>query len=67
MNIDKIIPIPDAKSQPNWADTIKKMEPGDSVLVETPKLAKGLAQALRNQGFQQVTRRVEGGYRVWKK
>lgn len=67
IEIIKNAPIPDAKFNPQYADTIRAMDIGDSVILKTPKEAKSFAQALRNAGFAQVTRKVEGGLQVWKK
>lgn len=66
MNIDKGIPIPDIRPQANYAEDVRKMEVGDSVLLKTPREAKSFSQCLRNAGFGQVTRKSTEGYRVWK-
>lgn len=66
MIIDKGIPIPVLVVPSNYAATVKQMEPGDSLLVKSPKEAKSVAQCLRNQGFNQATRKVPEGWRVWK-
>jgi hypothetical protein len=66
IQIDKNIPIPEPANQGSYATDVRRMEIGDSVLVLTKKEAKGVAQAIRNAGFKQTSRNVDGGIRVWK-
>ncbi len=66
MNIDKGIPIPAATFQSQYAELSRQMETGDSILLDSSKKAKSFAQTLRNHGFQQVTRKMPDGWRVWK-
>jgi hypothetical protein len=65
--IEKNIPRPEVKAQNLAADKAREMAVDDSALCDTAKEAKSLAQALRNQGFRQLTRKEsDGKYRVWK-
>ena len=65
--IDKNVPIPEATNKATMSEQAKMMEIGDSIGSLTNKEAKSLGQAIRNLGFQQHTRKEEGGNRVWKK
>lgn len=45
---------------------VRKMEVGDSVLVKDRKKANSLTLTLQRLGYKSVTRKVDGGIRVWK-
>ena len=63
--IDKKIPIPD-KDKKGMRLLESKMDVGDSVLFFSHKHAKSLSNRIFEAGFKATTRRISGGWRVWK-
>ena len=43
-----------------------KMKPGDSILCPTGRIYMRIISALRSRSLSYVSRKVEGGYRVWR-
>ena len=65
--IQKNIPLPPvSRGKKSKYDFALVMEPGDSVLVETLNVACAIAAGLKNNGRAAATRKVEGGFRVWR-
>ena len=65
--IQKNIPLPPvSRGKKSKYDFALVMEPGDSVLVETLNVACAIAARLKNNGRTAATRKVEGGFRVWR-
>jgi len=63
--IDKKIPIPD-KDKKGMRLLESRMDVGDSVLFFNPQPAKSLSNRIFEAGFKATTRRINGGWRVWK-
>lgn len=66
--IERNIPIPPRTYGSNsvkYAFALQ-MEVGDSVLVETRRIASAVSNRLKLSGYKFVTRKVEGGIRVWR-
>jgi hypothetical protein len=67
LTIEKGIPIPVAQSRRGYAEQLRKMKVGDSVLFTT-----GSAGAIRKRGLNAfgtgsyAVRAVEGGHRLWR-
>jgi len=64
--IEKNIPVSDHGKSGVWSKLARKMEIGDSILVETRAQAMGMRTALKRFGYKGMTRTVDEGIRVWK-
>ncbi len=68
--IEKGIPIPERKNNTGLATLIRGMEVGDSVFTSSEKHAKYMHQrsyaVLTGTGTKLISRRVDGGWRLWK-
>lgn len=64
--IEKNIPVSTHGKSGRWSILTSEMEIGDSILVETRKKATSICIALKRSGYKPVTRKVDGGVRVWK-
>ena len=67
ISIDKGIPMPERRS--GWGkfgNTIREMEVGDSVLVTNKNDICNLQMQGRRLGLVMSSRKVEGGWRVWR-
>lgn len=64
--IEKNIPISAHGKSGRWSILTSEMEIGDSILVETRKKATSICICLKRSGYKPVTRKVNGGIRVWK-
>jgi len=66
--IEKNIPAP-TRNPPisKFLSILKTMEPGDSVMLDiNDTLRSNLTHACRTQGIKTVTRKCEGGFRIWR-
>ena len=72
IKIEKNIPL---KPWSRWFDLFKKMKVGDSFLVEKESYRKDAVSAASryrnrsksgNKNFNVATRKVEGGFRIWR-
>lgn len=67
LTIEKNIPIPVAQSRRGYAEQLRKMKPGDSVL-----FTEGNPNAIRKRGLNAwgpgayAVRAVDGGVRLWR-
>jgi hypothetical protein len=43
-----------------------KMKPGDSIFCPTGRIYMRIVSAMRNRKLAYATRKVDGGYRVWR-
>ena len=71
LKIEQNIPLPvininTGRAMSDETRVALKMKPGDSVLCPTAKIYKRIVTALRNRKLSYASRRVEGGYRVWR-
>lgn len=67
LKIDKGIQIPESRKLSIWKPFVARMEHGDSVLMDSKKMADRLAAAIRKYGFKCRIRKQPGSkYRVWK-
>lgn len=67
MKIERGIPVAKAYgSRSIYRKTAEQMQEGDSVLCDSESGAGGLRAYLLRMGFKAATRKVEGGWRVWK-
>ena len=67
ISIDKGIPMPERRS--GWGkfgNTVREMEVGDSVLVTERGDVPNLQASARRIGLRMTSRKVEGGWRVWR-
>ena len=71
--VEKNIPIPAPMKSSKWKQIVSKMEIGDSVLVETRNQAVALTIAAKflptnrlHNHMKFVTRKTDGGVRVWR-
>ena len=64
--IEKNVPISEHGKTGKWSSIGKKMEIGDSVLVNNRKEAVSISLVLKRAGYKAVTRKVNNGVRVWK-
>jgi hypothetical protein len=67
LSIDKGIPMPEERS--GWGkfgNTIREMEVGDSVLVTEQRDVPNLQASAKRIGLRMTSRKVEGGWRVWR-
>ncbi len=62
--IDKGIPIP--KKPGKYQQLVSEMSKGDSVLITTTREKAGLTAAFKRFGIKIVTRKEEGGFRIWR-
>jgi hypothetical protein len=63
--IEKNIPVPPPKSVGSHAELLKKMAPGDSVFLTNRNSVTNLCVSGKRLGFEMVSRKLEGGHRVW--
>jgi hypothetical protein len=70
LKIEKDVPFSHELPRGKHAQTYKQMEDGDSILFEKHSGATSFCNALRARacadGHHIFTRKVEGGWRVWK-
>jgi hypothetical protein len=68
MIIDKGVPVPGPVYQKpgRFKALAAQMEPDDSVLCGTRQERDSLRKALEAIGCSALTRKVDGGYRVWR-
>ena len=59
------VPAPKRKGRP-MADLAERMQPGDSVLLQTKHQAHSLCRVAKAMGIPLTSRCVEGGHRVWR-
>lgn len=65
--IEKAIPIPPSKpARSEMGRLAKQMQAGESVVVDTPSQRDTLRSLIYRVGGKVVTRKVQGGYRVWR-
>ena len=64
--IEKNVPVPPKKKINTRWSIAENMEIGDSVLVATQMDSLSLHNYCRRKGFRSTSRKVEGGYRVWR-
>jgi hypothetical protein len=62
--VEKNVPVPPKKPS-KWSGT-EDMEIGDSVLVPSHVDSISLQSYCRRKGVRCTSRKVEGGYRVWR-
>ena len=65
VRIEKNIPLPVAGRGSKWTDVLKKMDKGDSILFPKEGQASSFMQVARKNKCVIVSRKVEGGTRVW--
>lgn len=63
MKIDSNIPAPISGNR--WKDLVKKMNPGDSVLLENIFQSNCFRRAAKYAGYSVVTRNEKGKRRIW--
>ncbi len=66
MVIEKDIPIPEKNSRSRYASIVMAWGVNDSVLCETEAQGSCLRSAAINRGQKVKTRKVEGGWRLWR-
>ena len=66
IKIDKNIPLTAPRQRTGLSSTIRSMEPGDSVLVKNESQRASVASTARRIGVQTASRKVEGGFRIWR-
>jgi len=67
MKIDKNIPIPRKQhKKATWAALVDQMDVGDSVLVNNVSERQSLTMAIKAQGYEVTTRKVDDKFRVWR-
>jgi len=69
--IDKNVPVPDSRTLKSTRYGFDKMEVGDSIFIPSDKPLPGIHSApcyyaIRHPGTKFTTRKVEGGYRIWR-
>lgn len=64
VSIDKGIPMPEGWSK--FGNTIREMEVGDSVLLTDQRDVSNLQSSAKRIGLRMTSRKVEGGWRVWR-
>lgn len=68
--IEKNIPLPEKKTGAKsvYADLMKRLDVGDSVLFDTSNFNKtvGICEAARKLGMKMASRKVDKGIRVWR-
>lgn len=64
--IEKNIPISDAINRPKWADKVRAMAVGDSILLPTYHISRAFLKAATAQGVKVVVRKSNKGWRVWR-
>jgi len=69
MNIDKGIEQPKQQGRPKAVQYVflETMETGDSVFAATTDEMHRIRRAMAYRGIRYSVRRVEDGYRIWKK
>jgi len=67
VTIEKGVPIPEARP-PSMLSVARGMEVGDSIFIagKTSKDIGWLTRKLKQEGVNNITRRVTGGVRVWR-
>lgn len=63
--IEKNIPVPAAGRGSKWEAILRKMSKGDSVLIKSEGQSSSFMQVGRKNKCVMVSRKVEGGTRVW--
>jgi len=67
MRIDKNIPVPRKQvKKAIWATLVDNMDVGDSVLVNNVSERQSLTMAIKAQGYEVTTRKVDDKFRVWR-
>lgn len=71
LKIEQNIPIPAINKATGRAMSEEtrlalKMKPGDSIFCPTGRIYMRIVSAMRNRKLAYATRKVEGGYRVWR-
>jgi len=64
ITIEKGIPIPRTPGT-GLSEALRKMEPGDSVLLNRPSAA-GIWRLVKSVPGKFVSRKVDGGIRIWR-
>jgi hypothetical protein len=64
--IEKNIPITHAINRPKWADKVREMRDGDSILLPTYHISRAFLRAASAQGVKVLTRKTNKGWRVWR-
>lgn len=64
--IEKNIPITHAINRPKWADKVRAMAVGDSILLPTYHISRAFLKAASAQGVKVVVRKSNKGWRVWR-
>lgn len=68
LGIDTDIPVPQiTRGTGNYIEIARHMEPGDSKFVASASAAGSLISAMARLGYKSLRRKVEGGFRVWRK
>tara|TARA_A100001015_G_scaffold150994_1_gene167416 strand:+ start:80 stop:289 length:210 start_codon:yes stop_codon:yes gene_type:complete len=69
MNVDKGIEQPKQQGRPKAVQYafLENMESGDSVFASTTEEMHRIRRAMAYRGMKHSVRRVEDGYRIWKK
>ena len=65
IKIEKNIPLPSAGRGSKWEAILRKMNKGDSILFEKEGQSSSFMQVGRKNKCTLVSRKVEGGTRVW--
>lgn len=64
--IQKNIPITHAINRPKWADKVREMEVGDSILLPTYHICRAFIKAADMQNVKVISRKLNKGYRIWR-
>jgi hypothetical protein len=68
MNIETGIKIPEfGKPDSGKYAWLNEMGPGDSVFVETIEECTRIRRMMRHYGVQHISRKMDGGFRIWLK
>lgn len=65
VKIESNIPLPTAGRGSKWEAVLKKMSKNDSILFESDGQSSSFMQVGRKNKCTMVSRKVEGGTRVW--
>ena len=65
VKIEKNIPLPTAGRGSKWEAVLKEMSKGDSILFTSEGQSSSFMQVGRKNKCTMVSRKVEGGTRVW--
>ena len=66
MVIEKDVPLPDSRIRTELGRLARRMQVSESILCETEGQRDTVRKLIYERGGKCVTRKVEGGYRVWR-